>query len=109
MGLCRLVTMVGASRQIYKGIVELLRARWTAAAQQRGSKAGLPEDLLCSLRRHILMALHGRAGGEDVSRYCSVHAHHWGETDRKLLFTVVSEACQLYHHAHNCTSSRVAK
>jgi len=62
--------MVGASRQIYKGTVELLRARWIAAVQQNGPRLGLAEDLLCGLRRHVLMALHSRNGGEDVSRCC---------------------------------------
>jgi hypothetical protein len=54
---CRLLEMIGSSRQIYKGIVELLRVRWTAAVQDARGCVSMDTDLLPSLRLHLLLSL----------------------------------------------------
>jgi hypothetical protein len=46
--------MVGDSRLVHKGIVEVLRAKWATA---RGSKPSLHDLLLCGLRRQLLMLM----------------------------------------------------
>jgi hypothetical protein len=55
--MCRLLEMIGSSRQIYKGMVELLRVRWTAAVQDARGSVTMDTDLLTSLRRNLLLAL----------------------------------------------------
>jgi hypothetical protein len=63
----RLLEMIGTSRQIYKGMVELLRVRWTASVQDARGKVSLDTEILTSLRRHLLMALQSK-GVQQVDR-----------------------------------------
>lgn len=50
----RLAEMVGDSRLVYKGVVEVLRAKWATNAAAAPS---LADCALCTLRRHLLMLL----------------------------------------------------
>lgn len=59
-GARRLLEMISSSRQIYKGMVELLRVRWTAAVQDARGCVAADTDLLTSLRRHLLLSLKRR-------------------------------------------------
>lgn len=62
--------MIGSSRQIYKGVVELVRVRWTAAVQDARGAVSMDTDLLTSLRRHLLLALKSKRI-DHVDRYDS--------------------------------------
>lgn len=62
---CSLVDMVGDSRQVYKAVVELVRAMWTTLPHPVPTFQDL---LLCALRRHLIMALH-TSHSEHLFRY----------------------------------------
>jgi len=53
--------MIGSSLQVYRGVVDLLRAKWAALAH---AHLALPDLALPALRSQLLMALHDRQATE---------------------------------------------
>ncbi|PSC68506.1 Negative elongation factor B [Micractinium conductrix] len=69
----RLTRMVGRSRQIYKGIVELCMLRYR---DSESLYVGMPEAALCALRSQLLMALHD-LGETELCTKESCHKLAW--------------------------------
>ena len=65
--------MIGFSRQVHKGVIDLLRAKWAAISHPHLT---LHDLALPSLRFQLLMALHDRQVN-DICRSEAIHKLVW--------------------------------